>query len=297
VDIRRLEVFCKVVEQESFTRAAAAMLLSQPSVSEHVRTLEEYFGTKLVDRLGRSVSATAAGRIVYSYACRIIALREEARQAVLDYQGELAGTLTVGASTIPGAYLLPQLVEGFKRQYSGVDMMLKIADSSDIATAVVDGAVELALVGTRGRDARLEYEQLFADELVLVLPGDHPLACCDELPPRRLSELEFILREPGSGTRLEMERALSSVGVDVAQLRVVAQMGSNEAIRQGVRAGIGAAILSRLCVEEDIAAGKLVAMKIATLNMPRPFYLIKRKRRQSSPLAAAFDNYLHQKHN
>jgi DNA-binding transcriptional LysR family regulator len=128
VDMRRLEVFCKVVELKSFTKAAEALLLSQPSVSEHIKTLEQTLGEKMIDRLGREVLPTPAGKMFYQYAKGILRMCEEAIQALAQFKGELAGTLSLGASTIPGTYFLPKSIASFRTAHPGSGS-LTIADS------------------------------------------------------------------------------------------------------------------------------------------------------------------------
>ena len=293
MDIRRLEVFCKVVDLGSFTRAAEAALLSQPSVSEHIRALEEQFDEKLIDRLGRQAQPTHAGKILYQYARRIIQLKDDATQAISQYQGNLSGTLAVGASTIPGAYILPRKIESFKAGYAGVDLMLTISGTSQVVNEVLNGNLELGLVGTSWKDPRIECEAMFADQLVLTVYPEHPWAQRSSVQAAELLDSQFIMRENGSGTRMEMLSALKEVGVDGGHLKLVAQMGSNEAVRQGVRAKIGVSILSLLAVQEDVERGLLVTVPIAGLVMTRSFYLVKRRKRQLSPLATAFCQHLH----
>ncbi len=292
MDIRRLEVFCKVVDLGSFTRAAEAALLSQPSVSEHIRTLEEHYNEKLIDRLGRRAQPTHAGKILYQYARRIIQLKDEADQAIKQFQGNLSGKLAVGASTIPGAYLLPPLIDSFKSSYSTIELMLKISGTTAVVEEILKGTLELGLIGTLWKDQRVECEEMFSDELVLTVYPDHPWAKRPAVFPGELLETPFILREPGSGTRIEMTQGLKKAGVEVAHFQVVAEVGSNEAVRQGVRSRIGVAILSSLSVAEDVERGSLVQVPIEGVTMPRSFYLVQRRNRQLSPLATAFYNHL-----
>jgi len=292
VDIRRLEVFCKVVDLGSFTRAAEAALLSQPSVSEHIRTLEEHYNEKLIDRLGRRAQPTHAGKILYQYARRIIQLKDEADQAIKQFQGNLSGKLAVGASTIPGAYLLPTMIDSFKSSYSSIELMLKISGTTAVVEDILKGTLELGLIGTLWKDQRVECEEMFSDELVLTVYPDHPWAKKSSVYPGELLEMPFILREPGSGTRIEMTQGLKKAGVEVPHFQVVAEVGSNEAVRQGVRSRIGVAILSSLSVAEDVERGSLVTVPIEGVSMPRSFYLVQRRNRQLSPLATAFYNHL-----
>lgn len=292
MDIRRLEVFCKVVELKSFTKAAEAALLSQPTVSEQIRLLEESFDEKLLDRLGREVLPTGAGDILYQYARRIIRLRDEAVQAIDHYRGRLSGQLWIGASTIPGAYILPQRLEPFKARCPDARLTLKISGSGRIVEQLIEGSLEIGIIGAPWKDQRLECDPLFEDELVLTLPPGHPWAARSSVSVEELAGEPFILRESGSGTRMVMEEALSSAGFDPGRLSLVAEMGSTEAVRQGIKARIGISILSSLAVAEDLRLGTLVALPLEGLRIRRPFYLIQRKNRQLSPLANAFLDHL-----
>lgn len=292
MDIRRLEVFCKVVELKSFTRAAEAVYLSQPSVSEHVRALEETLGEKLLDRLGREALPTGAGRILYQYARRIIQLRDEALQAIDQFRGNLSGSLTLGASTIPGAFLLPALIESFKLTHPSIRTTIKIAGTSRIVEELLRGNLEMGIVGAQPKDQRLEAEEAFSDELVLTVFPGHPWAGRKAVSPEELPGQSFIFREAGSGTRAVMSQALRDQGLDPARLSMVAEMGSSEAVRQSIKSRLGISILSSLAVAEDLRLGSLVMVPIEGLCLRRPFYLVRRKNRQLSPLAQAFLNHL-----
>lgn len=288
MDFRRLEVFCKVVELKSFTRAAEALRLSQPTVSEHIRQLEESVGEKLLDRLGREVLPTPAGRLLGGYAVRILRLCAEARQALTHFGGTLSGPLPLGASTIPGAYLLPSCIETFTARHPSIQVTLKIADTARISREVLEGSLELALVGARSREAGLECVELFGDELLLCVPPDHPWARRRSLPLAELAGEPFILREEGSGTRQYMNQRLKEQGFDPGRLQVVAEMGSNEAVRQGIRARLGVSILSSLAVAEDVERAALAIVPLEGVRFPRPFYLTRRHGRQLSPAALTF---------
>lgn len=292
MDIHRLEVFCRVIEMQSFTKAADAIFLTQPTVSEHMRALEEMVGEKLVDRLGREVLPTPAGKILYKYARDIIRLRNEAIQAIARYGGSLSGHLTVGASTIPGTYILPGLIGSFKARYPAIQITLRISDSAEVMDRVLDGSLEAGLVGARWDDRRIVLEEICSDELVLVVCPEHPWASDKVVEMEVLAQQPFILRERGSGTRRVMVQALESIGFNPSRLHVVAEMGSTEAVRQGIKARIGISILSSHAVAEDIGRGTLVRVAIKGLSIHRPFYLVQRKGRQSSPLCIAFLKHL-----
>lgn len=294
MDIRRLEVFCRVLELRSFTRAAEAVLLTQPTVSENIRLLEEAVGERLLDRLGREVLPTPAGRILYGYARRIIQLRDEAMQAMQQYRGELTGTLALGASTIPGAYILPSLIESFRLHHPAIQLQLRIADTAAVVEDLLHDRLELGLIGARLKEQRFDCDEMFADELVLTLYPGHPWEGRSSVHPQELENEPFILREQGSGTRLVMSQALREQGVDVARLLVVAEMGSSEAVRQGIKSRLGISILSSLAVAEDVQRGDLLTVALEGVRIRRPFFLLRRKGRQLSPLALAFYEHLRQ---
>lgn len=292
MDIRRLEVFCRVLELRSFTRAAEAVLLTQPTVSENIRLLEEAVGEKLLDRLGREVLPTPAGRILYGYARRIIQLRDEAMQAMQQYRGELSGTLALGASTIPGAYILPPLIESFRLHHPAIQLQLRIADTTAVVEELLHDRLELGLIGARLKEQRFDCDEMFADELVLTLYPGHPWVGRDSVRPQELENEPVILREQGSGTRLVMSQALREQGIDLARLPVVAEMGSSEAVRQGIKSRLGISILSSLAVAEDLQRGDLFTVPLQGMRIRRPFFLLRRKGRQLSPLALAFYEHL-----
>lgn len=292
MDLRRLDVFCKVVELKSFTKAAAAMGLAQPTVSEHIRSLEDMLGEKLVDRLGREAVPTAAGRIFYQYSRNIIRLREEAIQAVEHFRGNLSGHLVLGASTIPGTYVLPRLIGSFKEQHPAVLLTLRIGDTTSVAKDILQGDLEAGVVGSRWNDRRLVAEEVFSDELILVVPKGHAWAGRASIPVEELSSEPFILREQGSGTRMVMTKILEQYAFDVSRLHVVAEMGSTEAVRQGIKAGIGVSILSNHAVDGDIEQGTLSTVRIEGVRFLRPLYLVLRKNRNLSPVCTAFVEFV-----
>ncbi len=292
MDIRKLDVFRKVVELKSFTKAAEAALLSQPTVSEHIRNLEEELGLKLVDRLGREVGPTPVGSVLYRYAVRMTQLQQEALQAVARYNGNLSGELRLGASTIPGAYILPRMISSFCNRYREVKPMVQINSSRTVAAQIVEGSVDFGLVGAIWNDRGLEWTAAFTDTLVLAVPVLHPLAGAESVKVEELRELPFIQREAGSGTRRVVARMFEQQGIREADVQEVAMLGSNEAVREAVKAGSGVAILSSRSVAPDVQCGHLAAVPLDDPAAIRPIYLLQRKNRELSPVAAAFIEHL-----
>ena len=176
MDLRRLEVLAKVAELGSFSRAAEALFLTQPTVSEHIRALEVEVGLPLLDRLGRGTTPTPAGRVLLEYAHRMLKLAEEARQAIEHFQGRMSGTLVVGGSTIPGEYVLPALMGQFKAKYPDIAITLRVGSSRQVSEWVDEGRVELGVVGARPALRSLTARPLMTDELIVVVPAGHPWA-------------------------------------------------------------------------------------------------------------------------
>jgi DNA-binding transcriptional LysR family regulator len=292
MDLRRLEIFVKVAEIGSFSRAAEALFLTQPTVSEHVRALEDELGVQLLDRLGRGTTPTRAGTLLLGYARRILALSREASQAIEQFQGRVSGELTIGGSTIPGEYVMPEVIGAFRGKYSDVRISLLIGSSREVTSWVEDGRVEIGVVGATPTSRALEARQLMADELVLVVGGEHPWAGRKTVSLDDLRQEPMIVRERGSGSRETFEQALEGVGLDLAAFRIVGEIASTQAVKQAVRAGVGVSVISRRAVEDECRARLLACVKIRDLMVTRAFHLITHRDRSRSPLAQAFLSFV-----
>lgn len=283
MDLHRLHVFTKVCELGSLSRSADAVYLSQPTVSGHIKALEEELGVRLFDRLGRGVAPTQAADILYDYAVRLLALRDEALEAVASASGRVTGRLVVGGSTIPGHYLLPAYLAQMRTRYPELTVSLKVADTRAVAEMAEQGEVEMGVIGARVDNPRLEFTPCCTDELVLVAPADHPLSGRPGITPAQLKKTPFILREPGSGTRMAAFKALENMGISVADLDVAAELGSTQAVRQAILAGLGVSIISNLAVWDDLVSGRLVRLELPGMSLNRDFFLVHRTGRTLSP--------------
>jgi len=292
VDLRQLEIFVKVAEFGSFSRAAEALYLTQPTVSEHIRTLEDEVGVRLLDRLGRGAAVTRAGQLLLSYATRMLALQREARQAMDGFQGRMSGELLVGASTIPGEYVLPAMIGRFKEKYPDISITLLIGDSQTAVDWVAEGRAELGVVGARLSHRRVEYKELMPDEVVVVVPGAHPWHGRRQIMLDELRSEPLLIRERGSGTRAALEAALAEAGMDLGSFRIVGEMGSTQAIKQAVKAAVGVSLVSKRAVEEECKSGLLWCLRVKDLKVTRSFHLVTHKERSRSPLAEAFRGFL-----
>ena len=292
MDARQLEIFVKVAELGSFSKAAEALFLTQPTVSEHIRGLEEELGVRLLDRLGRGAAPTKAGQLLLGYGRRILELHREARQALDQFQGRMSGELVVAASTIPGEYVLPALIGRFKEKYPDIAISLLIGDTQRVVEWVLEGRAELAVAGAQIDHRALEYRELMPDELVLVVSAAHPWHGKKTATLEEVRAEPLIVRERGSGSRHALEKALAEVGLDLSDFRVVGEMGSTQAIKQGVKAGVGISLISKRAVAEECQHGTLHCVKVKDLRFSRAFYLVTSTTRSRSPLAEAFRAFL-----
>jgi len=288
VDLRRLEIFLKVAELGSFSRAADALFLTQPTVSEHVRTLEDELGVQLLDRLGRGTTPTKAGVLLLGYARRLLALSKEARQAIEQFQGRMTGELVVGGSTIPGEYVLPALIGAFRTKYPEVSIALRIAGSRQVQEWVEQGHVEVGVVGVMPSSRVLESRPLMDDDLILAVPPEHPWVARKTVTVEDVKREPLILRERGSGSRETLENGLKALGQALENFHVIAEIASTQAVKQAVRAGLGVSFVSRLAVEDECRAKLLACVKVRDLNVTRAFHVIVHRDRSRSPLAEAF---------
>ncbi len=288
MDLRQLEIFVKVAELGSFSKAAETLFLTQPTVSEHIRTLEDELGVRLLDRLGRGATVTRGGALLLTYAQRLLALSREARQAMESFQGRMSGDLLVGASTIPGEYILPALIGRFKEKFPDIAITLLIGDSQAVTEWVAEGRAEVGVVGARSGHRSIEFRELLPDDIALIVSATHPWHGRKQVTIEELRAEPLLLRERGSGTRAALEATLTQAGTDIAAFRVVGEMGSTQAIKQAVKAGVGVSLVSRRAVEEECRVGSLWCLRVKDLKITRAFYLATHRERSRSPLAEAF---------
>ncbi|MCX7822871.1 MAG: selenium metabolism-associated LysR family transcriptional regulator [Syntrophobacterales bacterium] len=292
LDLHRLEVLCKVIETRSFTKAGERMFLSQPTISEHIRYLEEVVGEKLINRMGREAIPTQAGMILYEYAKRMLDLRHRAIQALENFRGVVAGHLFIGASTIPGNYILPEIVGKFRTSFPSISMTITISDSKSVVDMLLSGRIEMGFTGATWHDIRLAWQEIWRDTLVLAVKASDPLSLKGTIEIEEIGDIPLIFREKGSGTRKVTEEVLSHFNIDLDKLKIVAEFGSTEAVRQGIKAGIGASIISYRAVEEDVDRGSIAMIEIRNLKIERPFYIVTHKRHHLSPIARTFRDFV-----
>ena len=289
MELRHLEIFCKVVELKSFSKAADALYLTQPTISSHIKALEKSLHITLLDRLGREVIPTKAGSVLYHYAKEIVKLKKEAQQTLAQFIGKMSGSLDVGGSTIPGVYILPSLIGEFKKVYPRIIVTLRIGDTEEVATMILEGAVEAGIVGAKIDDSHIEYNEFLKDSLILVAPPSYDQT---KISKKGLKDIPLIFRERGSGSRTVLEKTLREDGLGIEDLNIVAEMGSTEAVKQAIKSGIGLSVLSKRSVQDELANKTLKEVRVDHLSIVRPFYIITHKMRVKSPLCKAFLDFL-----
>ena len=295
MDLWQLNIFCKVIELKSFSKAGKAIHLSQPTISSHIKDLEAHFDCRLIDRLSKEATATKAGELLYGYAKRMLTLRDETETALAEYNGKIRGRLVIGGSTIPGTYLMPQLIGDFKKKYPDVIVSLVIGDTDHIIESILNGSLELGIVGAKAETQKIIQKKLIEDEMRLIVPSDHRWAGEKRVSLKQLVSEPFILRERGSGTLKSLHQSLIGLGYSIESLKVIAELGSTQAICQGIKTGAGVSIISTLAVAEDLQAGKFSALEVDGLDLKRNFYLTRHRYRSPSPLSAAFVKFLEEK--
>jgi DNA-binding transcriptional LysR family regulator len=292
MDLHQIEIFCTLIKLRSFSKTAEALYLTQPTVSGHIKNLESDLGVKLLDRLGKRVVPTEAGMVFLRHGQKLLSLRDHARQEIDELSGKVGGVLKIGGSTIPGAYILPSFIGIFKKQYPSTSIQLYIDDTAKVAESVVNGDLIIGVIGARVSDPHLEMYPFLNDELVVTVPAEHAWASKKTISVDALQGEPFILREKGSGTRRVMEERLGKAGVSLVDLNTVAVMGSSDAVRQSVKAGLGISILSIRAIKDDIQAGRLAALRIKGVPIERSFSIILLKGKTRSPLCRAFLEFL-----
>ena len=275
---RRLHVFFTVARLLSFTKAAESLHMTQPAVTFQVRQLEEYFNTRLFDRTHNRISLTEAGKRVFEYADRVFELYAEMENSVRELTGEISGLLIIGASTTIAEYMLPALLGDFKHKYPDVNVRLKVSNSDGIVSMVENNIIDLGVVEAPVANKNLAVEVCRMDELVAIVPPSHEMAKAGSIPISKIVEYPYICREEGSGTREVIMESLVEQGMNPSDLNISMELGSPEAIKGAVEAGMGISVVSRATVSKELQLGTLVALSLEP-TLERPFSFVHQKQK------------------
>lgn len=275
MELRLLETFLKIAELKSFTRAADELCITQPTASKQIVDLENFFNVKLIDRTKRTVTLTKAGEILHQYALEMVSLKKDTIDAIASFRGLKRGKMTLGASTIPGIYIMPRLLSDFKKRYEGIKFELIIADTKEIVEKMENGFLDFGIVGSRTETGKIDFKKLIDDTIVFIGPPDLP----GRITIEQFRQTPLIARERGSATRNTVESALTRIrGLDRDRLNIVAELSDNEAIKQAVMSGMGTTYISSLAVGGLIRDGMVKKITVEGLpEIKRSFFAITRK--------------------
>jgi DNA-binding transcriptional LysR family regulator len=291
MDTRQLAAFCAVVERRSFSQAAQRLGLTQPAVSLQVRALEKRLGRTLLDRSGRRVEPTEAGWRLYRGAQRLLALEEQlVDEVTADEEGELQGSLGIGASSGPGGSVVPLLLCEFTERHPAVSVALSIFDTQHVVDLVAERQLELGIVGAARRHRGVVFEPLFRDEVVLACPPDHPFAG-RSVSLEELRGVPLIVMQEGAGVRQVIEDELRKAGVRLRDLDVRLELGLQESVRSAVLAGFGVTFISRSAIDSDLSAGTLASARVTGLDPAREISLVRASGRALTRAAQSFVDF------
>jgi DNA-binding transcriptional LysR family regulator len=293
MDTRQLAAFVSVVERKSFSRAAEQLGLTQPAVSLQIRSLEKRFGRQLLDRSGRRVEPTEAGRRLYRRAQRLLALEQQlVEEVAAETDGELRGAVEIGASTGPGGGVVPLLLCEFQLRNPSVEISLAVFDTQRVVELVAGRELELGVVGAARRHRSVTFEPLFRDEVVLVCAPGHRSAG-RKLSLDQLRDEPLIVMQEGAGVRHVIEDELRQAGTRLRDFDVRLELGLQESVKSAVAAGYGVSFISRSAVEAELAAGTLAAARVEGLEPSREISLVRSSGRPLTTAAEAFVAFAH----
>ncbi|MBW2466152.1 MAG: LysR family transcriptional regulator [Deltaproteobacteria bacterium] len=290
MDIHHLKIFASVYKNKSFTRASEELHISQPTISEHIKNLESSLNCRLFDRMGRSIMPTVVADVLYPKALQFLDDLEQIQDEISAAGTGIKGKLIIGASTIPGAYILPRVASSFKKQYPDIAFEIIIEDSAKVTAMVQQHEILCGIVGARLTSDKLIYAPLLEDELVLV--STKKIMNQKTITLQKLASIPFLQREKGSGTRQTFENFLERNNITSTVFNIVATLGSTSSVKQAVKAGLGVSVLSRIAVQEELDSGLLQEIKVKNLKMKRKFYLVRQKKRTLPPQYLAFSKHL-----
>ncbi len=288
----KLRVFCAVAETKSFSKASELIHLTQPAVSLQIQAMEELYETRLFDRSGNTITLTPAGEILYKRAKESLVLYAEAERKISEITGAIKGSLSIGASSTIGNYLLPQIITAFKKKVPQVNVSLVVNNTKTITEKLNAGEIDIALVEGDVSKQRFSVETLISDEMVVIMSPAHPWAERRNIPAIELTKEPLVLREEGSGTRQVILKHLEDHGIKQDQLRIALIMGSTEAVKGAVEEGVGVSILSGWAARKALRHGLLKATTFKDLKFHRNFSIISPKRNYSTHTAKEFLNFL-----
>lgn len=292
MNIEHLKTFQEIIKLGSFSEVAKKLGISQPAVSFQIQKLEQELGVRLIDRSQRAITLTQAGKRLLRFAEAVEGEREKLRQDIEQMRDKVSGELAIAASTIPGEYLLPTLLAGFKQRYPAVKIQVEVSDSLTVISKIRDNIYEVGFCGIAPEGKDVASVRIAGDEIVLIVFPGHPFAGKGEVAPEELAGEPFIFREETSGTQKNLEKLLMKGGIDIKKWTPQLVLGSTQSVIAAVAAGAGIAFVSNLAIKQCTAQGTVQQVGVKGLRLTRDFYCVYRQERVVSRLLEVFINFI-----
>lgn len=295
--LNQVEAFVNVADYKSFSRTAKELFVSQPTVSAHIKALEQELNTQLLVRTTKDVVLTDAGRLFYDYALEMIRIRDVAQKELQNFTKEFRGKIEIAAATISAQYMLPDILPDFIKKYPDIFFSIRQMDSQSVIDNIENFRYELGLTGMIIPDSKCVFEPLLQDRLVLAAPNTarYRQLFENEFPIQLLRKEPFIIREEGSGTQRAAFSFLESLELSRSDLHIVAELPSPECIKQAVRNKIGLAIVSKRSIQDYLDFNYCISYDFNSVLLNRNLYLVHHKNRVFSPTVNFFVSYLKNK--
>lgn len=290
MDIHHLKIFLSVYRNRSFSKASEQVSLSQPTISEHIKKLEEELNCRLFDRMGRTIIPTKEADMLYNFASEIVERAGNFKDALKNYKGKIAGELIVGASSIPGTYIMPQVIGSFRKKYPSATFQVFISDTKDVVTKIIKHELLFGVVGSKLINKEINYVPFMNDELIIIASPSFDIK--KNISLGELIKFPLIMREEGSGTRRELEQFLNNKGINFDRLNIAGFFSSTDAVKQAVKAGLGIAVISRIAVADELKTRLLKEVKLDDFRIKRNFYLLTHKKRTIPKIYHIFMDYI-----
>ncbi len=287
----RLRVFHSVAKHLSFTRAAEELYLTQPAVTFQIRQLEEHFNTRLFDRHHNRITMTEAGITVFNYAERILELYRETEKAINEMTGMTRGIVKLGASTTIGEYILPMILSSYHEKFPNVRIRMTVDNTRLVVRKLEDATIDVGMVEGPIRNKNIQISPCIEDELVLILPINHPLAGQSEVLMNKLKDYPFVSREEGSGTRAVIAEHMTKVGINYDDLDMVLELGTTESVKAAVEGNVGFSIVSSVSIRKELRLKSFTAHRIKGLSMKRRLNFVYQKQKFRSKAVEELLNF------
>jgi DNA-binding transcriptional LysR family regulator len=293
IDLTKLQAFLYAAESLSFSEAAKQLHLTQPTVSHHIKSLEQELGVELFIRAGSGLKLTDAGRLLMSQASKLVHEANAVEQMMDSFQEKIVGQIRIACSTTTGKYVLPQVAARFRQRHSGVKISITACMQENVVPRLMEEEADLGVVSYDACGGEVECQEFFEDHIVLIVPLDHPWALRQHIEPSELLRTPFIVREPTSGTRKVMLAELGKHGIGLDDMDLFLEIGNAEAIVRTVEAGFGVSFVSRMAATWALDRGTVVEVPVAGFDLRRKLYMMRNKLQTTPRAVEAFWVFVH----